>query len=288
MPTTLTGLIVFTSAHETANNEIYSFDPSTGTITKITNMPSLFKDNPSLSHDRRKVAFHGAPSSTDYAHFEIYTINVDGTGFTQLTNNSVLDGHPGWSPDDQTIAYASFRDGGQASIVLMTAAGSEIADLTPSGMGYDDNDPDYLPDGRIVFKTNRFSATPQVKIAVMNSDGSHVVQLTSVSDVSDHDPVGDSAFAIFERFNKGTDYSTDLESLFSPWDLVEVRLDSTDESVVLNDGWVNWLPIYSPDGQYILHLKSVGYTDAQLMTRTGKELGRFIPGMSKLNYIDWK
>ncbi len=288
MPTNLSGLIVFTSDHETANNEIYSFDPATGTIAKITDLPGLFKDNPSLSHDRTRVAFHGAPNATDYANYEIYIIDVNGTGLTQLTSNSILDGHPGWHPDNLTIAYASFRDGGQASIVLMDVTGTELADLTPPGMAYDDNDPDFLPDGRIVFKTNRFSTAPQVRIAVMDSDGSNVMQLTDLSGVSDHDPVGDATHTIFERFNKGTDYATDLEAPFTPWDIVEVRLDGTNETVLLTDGWVNWLPIYGPNGHYILYLKSAGYVAAHLMTLDGEELGRLIPGMTRIKYVDWK
>lgn len=288
MPTNLTGLIVFTSEHETHNNEIYSYDPASGAITQITNLPGLYKDNPSLSHDRTKVAFHATPDPADYSGYEIYVIHVDGSGLTQLTSNSILDGHPGWHPDNSTIAYASFRDGHQASIVLMDESGTEIDDLTPEGMGYDDNDPDFLPDGRIIFKTNRFSTFPQVRIAVMEPDGSNVEQLTSLSGVSDHDPVGNTTHTIFERFNKNTDYATDLESGFTPWDLVQVGLDGSDETIVLSDGWINWLPIYSPDGQYILYLKTAGYTDVQLMTLGGQALGRLIPGMTKVKYVDWK
>lgn len=67
---------------------------------------------------------------------------------------------------------------GQAEIVVMTSAGVELRTLRPSGR--DDNDPDFLADGRIVFKIDRFSTQPQVCIAVMNADGTNVVQLTSL------------------------------------------------------------------------------------------------------------
>jgi Tol biopolymer transport system component len=168
----------------------------------------------------------------------------------------------------------------------MADDGTEIADLTPAGV--DDNDPDYLPDGRLVFKTDRFTSMPQVRIAVMNEDGSGVVQLTNLAGVSDHDPVGDGVFAVFERFSKDTDYATDLETGFVPWDLVETRLDGTGERVLLSDGWVNWLPVYDPSGRYLVHLKSANYTAAHLLTRGGRDLGRLIPGITRLTYIDWK
>jgi len=117
-------------------------------VTRITDDAALYKENVSLSHDRTRVAFHGAADKDDFAAYEIYTVDIDGTNLTRLTNNAILDGHPGWSSDDSRIVYASFRDAGRASIVIMDTAGTEMMDLTPNGV--DDNDPDYLPDGRII------------------------------------------------------------------------------------------------------------------------------------------
>jgi WD40 repeat protein len=288
LPSGLTGLIVFTAVDDDPEAEIYTLDPASGAATRVTNN-TTYEDNVSLSHDRQWIAFHGAPSRTDYSNYEIWKVRVDGSGLTQLTNNSILDGHPGWSPDDSTICYASFRDAGAASIVVMDSDGNEIADLTTAPD--DDNDPDFLQDGRIVFKTNRFNASPQVKIATMAADGSDLQQVTFDAfspNSSDHDPVGDATFAIFERFTKGTDYSTDIEALFSPWDIIEARLDGTDERIVVADGFVNWLPVYDPTGQYIAHLKSPGYTDLHLLTRAGFDFGRLLPNRTQMRYLDWK
>jgi TolB protein len=288
LPTGLTGLIAFVSTHEEPLGDIYTFNPATGVVTRVTSDSGLFKDNISLSHDRTRIAFHGAPAADAYSDYEIYVVNVDGGGLVNLTNNSVLDGHPAWSPDDSRIAYASFiGSGGEAHVLLMDSSnGALIDDLTPDGS--DDNDPEYLPDGRIVFKTDRFSALPQVRIAVMNEDGTGVSQLTAVSGVSDHDPVGDSAFAIFERFPKDTNYAADIETGFINWDIIEAALDGSGERRLLSDGWVNWLPVYDPSGQYIVYLKSAGYTAAHLMTRNGEQRGQLIPGITRLKYIDWK
>jgi len=286
LPAGLTGLIAFVSTHEEPNGELYTFDPATRTVTRVTHLPALFKDNVSLSHDRTRLAFHGAPSRAALAQYEIYTVNVDGSNLQQLTRNGILDGHPAWSPDDSRLAYASFREAGKASIVEMTAAGVEIADLTPPGA--DDNDPDYLRDGRIVFKTDRFQPAPQVQIAVMDEDGTNVRQLTRLAGVSDHDPVGSGAFALLERFTKGTDFSTDPEALFSAWNLVRVALDGSGETTLLSDGWINWLPVFDPTAQFIVHLKTTGFTSAYLMSAGGTELGRLIPEITRITYIDWK
>jgi hypothetical protein len=289
IPANLGGLIAFISDHENPAGEVYTFDPATKIVTRVTNNTGLYVDGVSVSHDRTRVAYYAAPTSTDYANYEIYTVNIDGSNPARLTNNPILDGHPGWSPDDSKIVYASFRDSWQASLVTMNlATGTEIADLTSPS--YNDNDPDWLPDGRIVFKTDRFdtSLPDQVRIAVMNADGSNVTQLTNTAGTSDHDPTATNTVAVFERFTKGTNYSTDPSSIYSPWNIVEARIDGSGERTLLSDGWVNWLPVHDPSGQYLVYLKSVGYTDARLMSKDGRDLGRLIPGITKIRYIDWK
>ena len=286
-PAQLGGLIAFTSDRENPLGDIYTFDPATGVVTRVTNS-ALYKDGVSLSHDRTRIAFHGAPSGTDFANFEIYRVDVTGANLVQLTNDSpILSGHPGWSPDDSEIVYASFISGGIASLVRIASSdGTELAILSPPGTN--ENDPDWTPDGRIVFKTDRWSLYPEVRIGVMDADGTNVVQLTNTASTSDHDPTATASACVFERFMSGTDYSTDPFAIFSSWNIVEAQLDGSSERTLIADGWVNWLPVHDPSGQYVAHLKSVGYTELRLMTKDGRDLGRLIPDQTQIRYFDWK
>ena len=66
-----------------------------------------------------RVAFM---SSRD-GNWEVYTVNMDGSGLNRLTNNAAHDGLPTWSPDGRSIAFVSNRDGAWA-IWVMDANGS--------------------------------------------------------------------------------------------------------------------------------------------------------------------
>ena len=60
---------------------------------------------------------------------EIYVMNADGTGQTNLTSNSAWDAQPAWSTDGSQIAFVSDRDGND-EIYVMSADGSNQTRLT--------------------------------------------------------------------------------------------------------------------------------------------------------------
>jgi TolB protein len=82
-----------------------------------------FNVDPSWSPDGRRIAFAKGGS-------EIYTMNVDGTGLTRLTDNPGHDNRPTWSPDGSRIAFASQRNGDDYQIYVMNADGTGLARLT--------------------------------------------------------------------------------------------------------------------------------------------------------------
>jgi len=66
------------------------------------------------------------PFSIGEGNAEIFVVNADGTGKTNLTDNDVWNGDPGWSPDGKRIVFTR-REGPdrQGHIYVMNADGSD-------------------------------------------------------------------------------------------------------------------------------------------------------------------
>lgn len=64
--------------------------------------------------------------------WEIYSVNLDGTGLKQLTNNSASDGLPAWSPNGKNLAFVS-NQGGPWAIWAMAPDGSNRRKLFDIG-----------------------------------------------------------------------------------------------------------------------------------------------------------
>ncbi|MDA0206483.1 MAG: hypothetical protein O2795_14195, partial [Acidobacteria bacterium] len=88
---------------------------------------------------------------------EIYSMNADGSGLMNLSNNPLLDRLPQWSPDGTKIVFTSARDG-NGEIYVMNADGSSPVNLTNDTEFDFDFNPHWSPEGsKILFESYRNS-----------------------------------------------------------------------------------------------------------------------------------
>lgn len=121
-------------SEETGNREIFTINPDGTEKTQLTNNPSQDNFRPDdssfvprkiWSPDSQKILF----VSDRNGDWDIYSINRDGTGLTQLTNDAAKESAVQWSPDGSMIAYISDKSGIN-SIWLMNSDGSNQIQVT--------------------------------------------------------------------------------------------------------------------------------------------------------------
>ncbi len=118
---------------------------------------------PDVSYDGQTIVFAGLPQGaydpspmTNPGAWRIYTIRMDGTDLRQITTSS---------QDDLDL--------------------SQFGDIAGEFKKYDDTDPIWLPDGRIVFSSTRWPAFAMYggartsNLHVVNADGTNLHRITS-------------------------------------------------------------------------------------------------------------
>ena len=116
--------------------EIYVMDADGSNQRAITDFsdPNVQLSSPSWSPNGQRFAFESRDSG---AHFDIYTIDVDGANLTNVTDSpSTHDRGPAWSPDGSQILFDSKRDG-YSAIFIMGADGNNVVRLTSPPTGTD-------------------------------------------------------------------------------------------------------------------------------------------------------
>jgi Tol biopolymer transport system component len=140
----------------------------------LTNTPGVNESEAQWSANGRKIVF-------SIALQDIWVMNADGTGLTNLTNNedvNVSIWRPAWSPNGRQIAFV-FMDVSVSiapHIDVMNADGSNVTEVT-SDEAFQDDAPAWSPNGRsIAFFRHDFAGNNSV-VVIDLADGN----LTNVS-----------------------------------------------------------------------------------------------------------
>jgi Tol biopolymer transport system component len=110
--------------------------------------------------------------SSNDGDYEIYTINADGTNQKKLTNNSIDDIEPSWSPDGKKLAFQS-RMYGKTEIFVMDTSGGNIVQITtdPVGSDIEEDFPSWSPDGtRLVYESYKDASSEPNGTTMLNAN----------------------------------------------------------------------------------------------------------------------
>jgi hypothetical protein len=121
---------------------------SNGTgMHEVTTGPGV-DEMPSLSPDGKRIVFARTLHDGTKAgrKTELFVANTAGGEALRLTENTVEDVNPVWSPDGKTIAFGEVNGSNRGTIEVIGTDGNGQRTVTSTGREYPD--PDYSPNGR--------------------------------------------------------------------------------------------------------------------------------------------
>ncbi len=190
--------------------------------------------HPDWSPDGTRIAF--AQERDVAGEADVYVMNPDGTGLTNLTNSTDYDTHPTWSPTSDRIAFETGRDGNW-EIYAMYADGSGPVNLTNhSGV---DGGPDWCTnraEGGIAWHTDRDG---NLEIYKMDHRGLNPTRLTNTSASESYPAWSPNSYLIAFRI-----FPTNS-------DIFEIVSDGTLRGPIADSEHYEDYPCYSSDGRFV-------------------------------------
>jgi serine/threonine protein kinase/Tol biopolymer transport system component len=262
LPLRLAGILVFAALaalggyllHEGAGG-----GPVQATFTRLTEQDGS-ETFPSLSPDGKYFVY---VKSSD-----IYLQRVGGGNPINLTPNTPGDDtQPAFSPDGQTLAFRSEREGG-GGIFLMGATGESVRRL--ADFGYN---PAWSPDGKeIVVATESVATSPWIRtsqsrlfrIDVATGEKRPVVDADAVQPSWSPDGKRIAYWGSVPGVATRAVWTVPVSAGGGQGEPVRVTADSA----------LNWNPVWSPDGRYLYYVSDRGGSMNLWRVRIDEDSGR--------------
>ena len=234
------------------SSDIYRMNADGSEVQRLTDQSADYVFL-GLSPDGTRLAYHRWRATDS----NIWVMNIDGTGATQLTgiNADERDNiEPHWPPDGSKLAFNSSRISGQNwDVYVMNADGSGVVEVSSNPSTDSNTNVDrprgWSPDGRVVLLSYR-DGTPQTYL--VNADGSNLQPLFDGEDFLDPywSPDGSKLIASSHRNGNGEIYVLNADGTgavnisnnpgfdFTSWWVHDPW--SPDGSRVAFEGWRGW------------------------------------------------
>jgi serine/threonine protein kinase/WD40 repeat protein len=207
--------------------------------TQITHqkMEELF---PSLAPDGRAVVYASRASG----NWDIYWWEPGDGKIRNLTEDCQEDDtQPAFSPDGEWIAFRSQREGG--GVFVMAATGGSIRRLTPAGHYYH---PAWSPDGQEILCTRENVDDPAERTA-----GPRKVWAFTVGDGKERLVTNDDiSLPQWSPHGRRIAYWGNRQK--TQRDIWTMPARGGEPVDVTNDKYLDWNPVWSPDGRYLYFL----------------------------------
>jgi len=144
--------------------------------TFASHLPSAW--NPAWSPDGKKLAFtdYSPGKASTESRTKLYVANLDGSARRLVATLPGIAQLPRWSQDGKRIAIQTYEGTKDINIIVVDMSRGEWKFITHHATPpYGDETPSWLPDGRLLFQSNRDGV---MEVYRMNADGKQQFRLT--------------------------------------------------------------------------------------------------------------
>jgi Tol biopolymer transport system component/erythromycin esterase-like protein len=204
----------------------------------------------------------------------IFTMSADGSGLTQLTDDSARLNQPTWSLDGSYIAYVRREWPTNLEIYVMKADGSDQIRLTHNFHSYD-IEPDWSPDGmQIAFASSQYGYLDIFTIKLDDFQQTRLTENWGIDSSPDWSPNGEKIV-----------YRSELNQNN---EIFIMNADGSGKSNLTNHPASDTDPAWSPDGSMIAFVSDrEGFEDIYVMNADGSNPIRLTDSMAKDTYPAW-
>jgi Tol biopolymer transport system component len=295
------GRIAFSGvAPGTCCSEIFSAKPNGSDVRRLTFTPGRsHSELPDWSPNGHKIAFRSYGGAVQ-GRSQIYVMNADGSGLTQLTRAPGDQSSASWSPDAASLAISADWGHYPARSGIWIIPASDPDGVTqeearrvttlPAGFAYD-SEPQFSPEGSsIVFA--RYRDTGASAIYRVGVEGSGIERLTRWHlNAADHDWSPDGQMIAFGSGNSGRPGTRANIYVMRADGSGRTRL--TDRPPVRRGAKKGaYDPVWSPSGTQVMYMRSfprMSVLVAMSPDGSGKHIvvgGRFAERHSPFK-VDW-
>lgn len=240
--------IAFASNRGGKTTDIYVMNADGSGLLNLTNHPS-FDSLPAWSPDGSRIVFlsdRDDDNDNGFTDFDIYVINLDGSGLVNLTKHPVFPRSFDWSPNSRWLVFwERGRDQHESELYRINVSSLNLVQLT--------NDSSqtppvaWSPDGsRIAFNYGREGPS---EIHVMNFDGTGRISLTHFSE----DEMVSDVFSAWSPDGNRIAFESDRDGYYG---IYIMNADGSNVTPLTNGTPGDWFPrrepSWSPDGTQIV------------------------------------
>ena len=181
---------------------------------------------------------------------DLYTLPIEGGEATRITQGMAFDAQPTYSPDGESIAFISDRDGHQ-NLWVMALEDGEPRRITKGDAVSSFASPVWSPDGQHLLVARTSWGKRTYELIAYQLDGGSGVQVTEGDGHNALGPVysKDARYLYYALRQGGFEYDAE----FPMWQIARKDLRSGHEDVLTSDLGSGIRPSLSPDGRHLVY-----------------------------------